>query len=495
MPKNEPLAPSFFISGATSEEYPHPMPNKNQQSTLGELTKYKFDPKRPVPVPTPILSLKGVPLCTPGNISNIQGPPKSAKSSVMGAVMASILRAITGKSADLPEETLGFTSGLKANDGESQSVVLHFDTEQSPYHHHKLCFDVLQRAGIEASEYDTLPFHSYSLVQIDHHMRREWIEQCIGHFTRNQQRLACLFLDGVADVISDPNNAEESFGIVDWLHGIAAHHQCAVITILHENPDKTGKARGHLGSQIIRKSETNLRVRKGGSRGKDGKARDEHVSLIWVEHARGAHIPEKDGVKISWSKQHKRHLLHDPARQPENHEMEGKPPEAPRSAKLTIREEQTKKWLEQILAHPVAHTDFVQRVMTREKCVRTTANNRLKKWMKLGWIHKQPDTARALYALGPAPSDPTDSPEPESAKTQIPKGSKKPGGEPTKSKHPKEKGKTKKTATKKTADGGKPSKKHPKPTNPKPRNHPPRKALAAKESKDKPESSMGSPGA
>jgi hypothetical protein len=504
----------FSVSGSTSEEYSHPMPNKNQQSTLGELTEYKFDPKRPVPVPTPILSLKGVPLCTPGNISNIQGPAKSAKSAVMGAALAAMLRAITGKPMD-ENETLNFSSALPKNDETTRNIILHFDTEQSFYHHHRLCMDVLGRADIQEDEYATLPFRSYALLPMGYQDRKRMIEEALRHALDEQFRIACIFIDGVADIISDPNNADESFAIVDWLHSLAANpertletssgrstksserkFECMIVTILHENPGDRGKARGHLGSQIIRKSETNLRVRKGGLRGKDGKERDEHVSLIWVEQARGAHIPEKDGVKISWSKQHKRHLLHDPARQPENHEMEGKPPEAPRSANLTLREERTKTWLATILTRPLAHKELVRKVGTREKRKERTAKKRIKTWTKLGWIHKQPDAARAPYAFGPMPADPPDSPEPESAKPQAPKGSKKPGRKSAKAKQTENKGESKTaTAAKTTADGGKPSKKQPKPTNPKTRNRPPRKAPAAKESKDKPASSTGTPGA
>ena len=470
------------------------MPNKNQQSTLGELTEYKFNPKRPVPVPTPILSLKGVPICTPGNISNLQGQAKSAKSSALGAAIAAVLRALMGKQ-EAPDETLGFTSNLQPNRPGREVQILHFDTEQSPYHHHKLCMDVLTRAGVAPEEYGTLPFHSYSLVETNHSLRKTLIKEIVTRMGNQQQPIVCLFLDGVADIISDPNNAEESFGLVDWLHQLSAKHQFTVLTILHENPGDAGKARGHLGSQILRKSETNLRISKDEAPKKGApKPHDGHTTTLWIERARGGQLTKPEGVRIRWCKIKKRHTLHD-----SRHDKPVEKPIGqvipPRSTQLTKSEERTKKWLESALHQPKIHKELVPMVMKQQRCKERAAKERIKKWSESGWIHKQADAARAPYALGPMPAEPTDSPEPESAKPQTPKGSKKTGSKSAKAKQTENKGRSKTTTAAKTAaDGGKPPKKQPKSTNPKARNHPPRKASAAKKSKDKPASSTGIPG-
>lgn len=403
----------------------------NSQSTfetqLRALKERRFHPGNKIEVPVPILRLKHVPICTAGNISNIQGAAKSAKSSVMGAAIAAVLRNLLGKPESLAE-TLGFSSLLPANGEKVCKHILHFDTEQSPYHHHKLCMDVMARASVTHEEYDKIPFHSYSLVATDHPLRRKMIEQLVAEFQGEEQSLACLFLDGVADIISDPNNAEESFDVVDWLHRLSAKHQCAVITILHENPGDAGKARGHLGSQIIRKSETNLRVRKGSKRdkGRSGKG-DDHVSLIWVERARGASISESEGVQISWCRDQKRHTIHDPAKHVKPTDQ--KPtPEAPRSAALTIEQQRIKDWLETTaLKHPKKNKELIELIVARGISKKRTGHTKIKEWARLGWIHKT-GPGQAPYALGPLPPEPPEAespPSPKPAKSKQPKGSRK----------------------------------------------------------------------
>lgn len=393
------------------------------ETQMRVLKESRFHPAKTITDPVPILELNNVAICTAGNISNIQGPAKSAKSSVMGAAIAAVLRNLLGK-PECPQETLGFSSKLPANDNKQHKVILHFDTEQSPYHHHKLCMDVIARTGIGKDEFEMIPFHSYSLIPTDHAMRRKMIEQLVAEFDGEEQKLACLFLDGVADIISDPNNAEESFDVVDWLHRISAKHQCAVITILHENPGDSGKARGHLGSQIIRKSETNLRVRKGSKASREsGKHGNNHVSSIWVECARGAQIPESDGVSISWCSEKERHTIHDPAKRVKETDQKKTPPAAPRSSALTRKQEATKKWLENTaLKKPKIHKELVVLVMAREKCKERTAKERINSWVACAWIHKQPGAASAPYALGPLPPEIPETHEPESA--QLPRSPK-----------------------------------------------------------------------
>lgn len=411
---------------------------KPVEPTLVDLENYRFDPGKKITPPVPILSLKGVALCTPGNISNIQGQAKSAKSSVLGAAMAAMLRSLTGKAEDQPEETMLFTSGLPANKDDARQVILHFDTEQSSYHHHKLAMDILKRAGIEKNEYPSLPFHSYSLVCIDLTSRRRLIQEKIDNL--GKENLACLVLDGVADLISDPNNADESFDVVAWLHALADSRKCVVLTILHENPGDGGKARGHLGSQIQRKSETNLCVAKPGGK-------SAAISHISIERARGAHIPSDEPIEISWCDKKSRHLLHEHKREKTEADKVVAPPLA--GTRLTKKEQAVHDWLKKVLGTPLSRKDFIAKVMTRNDVgSKRTAQNRLNAWAARGWIHKMPRGKQAPYALGPAPEEPED---PENS-DQFP-GEAKPAAEKKnpapKKKTPKKGGAKKKAAVKK----------------------------------------------
>ncbi len=367
----------------------------NNAPTLQDLERFRFNPSKEIKKPESILSLNGVSLCTPGNISNIQGQAKSAKSSVMGAAMAAMLRALTGKKPDNFLETLGFTSDLTANTAKDQKVILHFDTEQSSYHHYKLAMDILKRSDIDKKEASNIPFYSYSLVCIDLMHRQSLIEKKIEELEKKGNHLACLMLDGVADLVSDPNNADESFAVVAWLHGLAESKQCAVITIVHENPGDAGKARGHLGSQIQRKSETNLRVAKAGDK-------PDAISYITIERARGANLPGDHKIPISWCKKSERHLLHDPKRS--EAKTNSTPNESNSDSKLTKSDRELKTWLEQKLKTPLTHKELKILVEEKIQCGARTAITRINEWTNRGWIYKlNPNNKQTPYCVGPAP--------------------------------------------------------------------------------------------
>ena len=100
-----------------------------------------------------------------------------------------------------------------------------------------------------------------------------------------------VIIDGVADFVSDVNNAVECNAFIAELHQLAIDYDCPIICILHENPTQdSGKMRGHLGSQLERKAESNLRLK-----------RTEDVTTVFGEKMRGAPILEKDGPAFRWS--------------------------------------------------------------------------------------------------------------------------------------------------------------------------------------------------
>lgn len=75
--------------------------------------------------------------------------------------------------------------------------------------------------------------------------------------------LHSLFIDGVADLVFDVIDQKEACSLVTELHQLATETSCVIVTALHHNPGGE-KTRGHLGSQIERKSESVLVLRKEG---------------------------------------------------------------------------------------------------------------------------------------------------------------------------------------------------------------------------------------
>lgn len=130
-------------------------------------------------------------------------------------------------------------------------------------------------------------FASYSLTLIDPLERRV----AIGAMARQAAAaggLHSLFIDGVADLVLDVNDLAEACGLVAELHQLAIETACVIVTALHHNPGGE-KTRGHLGSQIERKSESVLVLRKDG----------ESISIS-CKPARRAEVSEDKSPRFSW---------------------------------------------------------------------------------------------------------------------------------------------------------------------------------------------------
>jgi hypothetical protein len=107
-----------------------------------------------------------------------------------------------------------------------------------------------------------------------------------------------VLLDGSADYVKDLNNGEESFGAVERLHRLAVQYATAIICVIHINPgSENGKTRGHFGSQLARKAESNLRLLK-----------KNEVVTAYTESSRHAFISEKDGPRFKWDFTEQMHM-------------------------------------------------------------------------------------------------------------------------------------------------------------------------------------------
>jgi hypothetical protein len=245
---------------------------------MDKLANRRFNAGIEMARPVPVIRLGENIISTPGNITNIQAPPKAGKSAALGAMLASIFTKTHGV------DTLGFYA-----DNSEGKAVLHFDTEQSRYDHDQLVRRALRRAKVN----EPPPwFYSYSMADLGYLERLAGLENVIRCATRECGGVFAIFLDGIADFCADPNDATEAFGLVEKIHGLAIKHDCAVFTVLHENPgSEIGKTRGHLGSQLERKVETPLRLAKDSN----------GITTIWADRARHCNISKDGGTCFEWS--------------------------------------------------------------------------------------------------------------------------------------------------------------------------------------------------
>ena len=246
-----------------------------EKSLREVLSNRRFDSTNPPEPARAIYEINRQSICTPGNLTAISSHIKSGKSAFIGACIA----ASFGRDGD----TLGIDS---ANPNEH--AVIHFDSEQSPADHRKLIATALSRIGIEgAPEW----LRSYRILDLPTSQRFDLLEYELRESKRAHGGIHSALLDGVADYIKDPNDPEEAFAAVERLHRLAVQYLTTILCVIHVNPgSENGKTRGHLGSQLARKAESNIELSKDAS----------EVTTVYTSSSRHAFISKQDGPRFKW---------------------------------------------------------------------------------------------------------------------------------------------------------------------------------------------------
>lgn len=252
------------------------LPPKGLRDIIAKLSRREPDLSNP---PEPVYALNGQCFATEGNFTVFSALSKAGKSAVTGAIIASTLPG-TG-------DTLGFSSGNSA-----KKALICIDTEQSDYHHDKKLTAALKRKGFGLhGDYETPDWVApYALagetLDVKHLEAIMWMEsaKCGG--------IHSVLLDGVADLIRNVNDPEESAAVTKYLMRLAKEYKCHIIAIIHINPGgaDSGKTRGHLGSELERRAETSLTIKV-----------TERDRVVYARNARDCNIPESKGTRFVWS--------------------------------------------------------------------------------------------------------------------------------------------------------------------------------------------------
>lgn len=247
------------------------------------LEKREFNFSIEPPPLRPIFTLAEIPICTPGNLTTITSAVKTGKSAVVGAMAAAVMT--RSQSADL----LGFRSS-----NPSRRALNWFDSEQSPDDFWQSVFRSLKRAGLLKPP----PWlHAYCLTGLGHKRAWECVQAATNKAAEQHGGIQSMLIDGIADLVADVNDAGEANGFVAELHNTAIRFDCPIIGVIHFNPGGE-KSRGHLGSQVERKAETNLALDKD----------SDETTVIYSTKNRRAGIPKDQGPRFAFSSEAGMHV-------------------------------------------------------------------------------------------------------------------------------------------------------------------------------------------
>jgi hypothetical protein len=247
------------------------------------LEQRKFNPHIEPPPIRAIYSLGGVCISTPANLTTITSAIKTGKSAVIGAMVAAAMH--HSEDADL----LGFSSS-----NPNGKALLWFDSEQAPDDFWHGVYRALKRAGLR----EPPPWlHAYCLTGLGHKRAWECVQEAAKMSADKHGGIHSELIDGFADLIADVNDAEQSNDFVASLHDMGINYDCPIVGVIHFNPNSE-KSRGHLGSQLERKAETNLAL---------DKDKDE-TTVIYSTKNRRAGIPKKRGPRFAFNEEAGMHI-------------------------------------------------------------------------------------------------------------------------------------------------------------------------------------------
>lgn len=211
------------------------------ESSKIDVLSFVIDLSEQVPDPQPIVRIWGNLIASRGNVSTVVGLAKSRKTFLTAAIASGYLS---------DTDFLGF-------DTPATGKVVYIDTEQARAHVHKVARRILRSIGLPTDRnHERLVVAA--LRELTPDQRREATMELMRRYKPD-----LLVIDGIADLCNDPNDLHESEALVCELMRWSCEYDNHILCVLHSNPGGD-KARGHLGSALLRKSETVMLVKADG---------------------------------------------------------------------------------------------------------------------------------------------------------------------------------------------------------------------------------------
>lgn len=227
----------------------------------------------------PTLKMLDYRIGSDGNITVLIAPPSSGKSSICEAIISCFQNPLC--------DSLGFS----CHSGRGLSSI---DTEMSKADCHASWRRMLKRAELDNMADNVKWFNIKDWDSFE--QRRSWL---FHHMETDKPGI--IILDGIGDFIPNLNDIEASSQLVLDILSRAEKFNISVLATIHGNPrSRDGaeqKARGHLGSELMRKAECVMMIQ-----------RDDHdIRKITTDFKHGKNRSDNDRITnaFTWSDERK----------------------------------------------------------------------------------------------------------------------------------------------------------------------------------------------
>lgn len=198
-----------------------------------------------------VVTVDDVPIASCDNLTCITGGEGTGKSNFVSSLLAGSLL------TEPPEQAKDFL-GFDIAPNVDGKAVIHFDTEQTEQQLYKNTMMMMKRAGLSQ-----LPdfYHSLFLTTLDREQRLQLIRDSMSLYYQKHGGVYMVVIDGVADLVHSANDEAGSIAVVEELYKLASCYHACILCVVHYVPNGI-KLRGHLGSELQRKSASILSVEK-----------------------------------------------------------------------------------------------------------------------------------------------------------------------------------------------------------------------------------------
>ncbi len=243
--KSVPLSTTTEVVEETAEKQTVSItPNTDFNNVVVSWKRCQVFADEQIPESEPLLMIgEQIFLCR-DNIATIIGKPKCYKtfltSSFAGAFLSS--------------------SFMNLSTPKKNGKILFLDTEQGKARTQKVQQRINLICGLDIqTTNDNLIM--LSVREFDASKRLEILKEAVAD---NKPDL--VLIDGIRDLLVNFNDVEDSNDIVNEMMKLSTDFNCGIITVIHQNKGDAN-ARGHLGSELMNKSQSVIEMRKSGDIG------------------------------------------------------------------------------------------------------------------------------------------------------------------------------------------------------------------------------------
>jgi len=194
--------------------------------------------------PTPILTFDNEPFIFPYTVNLIQGGSGTNKSYFASHIASAFL--------NVNREPTLLRMGVNIN---HTYTVAYLDTERPTRDQFPAAMNqIIKNAGLP----ENIVPNNFMCGSLKKYRRTERLKRTKEFITKSREKgkHLILILDVITDCMVSFNDLGETNTLLDELNNITENEEITIIGVIHENPDGSKKARGHLGTEFVNKATT-----------------------------------------------------------------------------------------------------------------------------------------------------------------------------------------------------------------------------------------------